>query len=175
MTSSTTSSPGISQRGRRPYRSGRASCNATATAIAAATGNRFSGLVARSHAGTWMSPCSILVSRFRKPGQPMLAHARRLTLRTGLRHLHSVGRPDGEVRDLRARQVTCFNMVACCQSGVSDRESPTAGAWAGVGDRWSGGFGFDDDGLAVADRDPLAGDRLQLAGQGAGSAFFVDA
>jgi hypothetical protein len=38
----------------------------------------------------------------------------------------------------------------------------------------SGGFRFGDDGLAVADGDLLAGDGLELVGQGAGPALFVD-
>ena len=42
---------------------------------------------------------------------------------------------------------------------------------------WSGGFGFgvDDDGLAVADSDGLAGGGLELGGEVAGAAFLVDA
>jgi hypothetical protein len=40
---------------------------------------------------------------------------------------------------------------------------------------WSGGFGLDDDGLAVADHDPLAGDSLELGGEAARPALLVDA
>jgi hypothetical protein len=38
----------------------------------------------------------------------------------------------------------------------------------------SGGFRFGDGGLAVADGDLLAGDGLELVGQSAGPALFVD-
>src|SRR5215217_5890954 len=38
----------------------------------------------------------------------------------------------------------------------------------------SGSFGFDDDGLAVADHDPLAGDGLELGGEVARPALLVD-
>ena len=69
----TTSRPGISHRGCRPYRSGTRSCSATTTTIAAATGNRFSGLVARSHAGTWMSACSMRASRWDNCSRPWLS------------------------------------------------------------------------------------------------------
>src|ERR687898_1178195 len=40
---------------------------------------------------------------------------------------------------------------------------------------WSGGVGLDDDGLAVSDHDPLAGDSLQLGGEVARPALLVDA
>src|SRR6266542_554770 len=40
---------------------------------------------------------------------------------------------------------------------------------------WSGGFGLDDDGLAVSDHDPLAGESLELPGEVAGPALLVDA